>query len=344
MKIRGGMPVGKDGRIHTIFTHNPSSLRLSSHSPNLQNLPRGNDSEYARYVKEIFIAPKGSTFWEIDFSAIEAVLVGYFAGSPRYIRFAKLGVHAYLASHIVGRPADLSWSNHDLRAFFKELKSTEKVVYDTAKRCVHGSNYRMTPGKMHLEYPETFPTTKDAARLQGMYFELFPEIPTWHEELCFRVDGAKKRRAEEDQIVSPWDLGVCYAQNPFGYRHEFYNVLDWTLTEIESGERIWHHSLGEDAKRLISFLPQSTAAAIIKQAAKRLWYEYPWVGQHMRLLIHDSIIGECREDQADRDLEVARSVMEASIPELPLPPEWEMGDYLTIGTEAKRGNVWATMH
>jgi len=329
--------------VHGIFTHNPSSLRLSMHRPNLMTIPRGNDSEIERWVKEIFVAPKGKLFWEIDFSAIEAVLVGYFAGSARYVTFAKLGVHAYLASHIVGRPVDLSWSEGDLRACFKELKKSERSVYDTAKRCVHGSNYRMTPSKMHLEYPETFNTVKAAARLQGIYFDLFPEIPTWHETLCHRVDGAKKRKADEDQIVSPWDLGICYAQNPFGYRHEFYNVLDWELKETESGERIWVSSLGEDAKRLISFLPQSTAAAIIKQAAMRLWYEFPWVGQAMRLLIHDSVLGECDEQYVERDLRIAKEVMEAPIPFLPLDPTWDMGEFLTIGTESKYGPTWARM-
>lgn len=39
--IRGGMPIGKDGAIHTTYSHNPSTLRLASQQPNLQNLPRG---------------------------------------------------------------------------------------------------------------------------------------------------------------------------------------------------------------------------------------------------------------------------------------------------------------
>src|SRR4051794_24681060 len=118
MIVTGGMPIGEDGRVHTIFGHNPSSLRLCSFDPNLQNIPRGGDpaKPYEDFVKQMFVAPEGFTFWERDFSAIEAVLVGYFAGDPAYIRFAKLGVHDYLASHMLGRPADLSWSNGDLKA------------------------------------------------------------------------------------------------------------------------------------------------------------------------------------------------------------------------------------
>lgn len=344
-RVVGGFRVGPDNRVRTTFTHNPSSLRLSSVDPNLQNIPRGNDSEVGKWVKEMFVAPEGYSFWERDFSAIEAVLVGYFAGDPTYIRFAKLGVHAYLASHILSQPADLKWSDTDLRAYFKTLKKDSPSTYDTAKRIVHGSNYMMTPRKMQYEYPETFRTLNDAAKLQGLYHELFPSIGRWHRELTIRVDGTKRRVGSDsgsDQPVriDPWTLGVCYVQNPFGYVHRFYNVLDWEKVGTE-----WIHTYGEDAKRLVSFLPQSTAAAIIKRAAKRLWYDYPDVGRSMRLLVHDSIIGETRDGaETDEALRVSELVMQEPITELPLDPLWGMGEYLTIGSEAKVGKSWAGMH
>jgi len=338
--VVGGFPLGADGRVHTTFTHNPSSLRLSSTEPNLQNIPRGNASEAARWVKECFVAPAGSLFWERDFSAIEAVLVGYFAGDPTYIRFAKLGVHAYLASHLIGQPVDLSWTDADIKAAFKALKKQHAPTYDVAKRIVHGSNYMMTPHKMHMEYPETFPDVKAAARLQGQYHELFPSIRTWHKATCQRVDAVKVRpgKQQEGQHVDPWTLGVSTAQNPFGYLHRFYNVLDWEKIGSE-----WVSSYGEDAKRLISFLPQSTAAAIIKKAAKRLFYEFPWVGESMRLLIHDSILGEEQEGLIAECLSVSKDVMEAPHKELPLDPAWGMGPYLSIGSEGKVGQSWASM-
>ena len=351
MRVEKGFPVGRDGRVHTTFTHNPSSLRFSSVNPNLQNIPRGNDSEVQKWVKECFVAPPGHLFWERDFSAIEAVLVGYFAGSPDYIRFAKLGVHAYLASHIAGRPASLEWSDADLRAYFKKLKGEEPVIYDTAKRVVHGSNYMMTPRKMWYEYPETFRSIKAASALQGMYYELFSDaIPKWHERICTQVDGSKRRTGAEGERIDPWSLGVCSARNPFGYVHRFYNVLDWAKEPTgevgPDGDYLtkWKWSFGEDAKRLVSFLPQSTAAAIIKRASKRIWYDFPWVGDTLRLLIHDSILGEEREEFIEECLRVSAICMEEEIKELPLDPTWGLGEFLTIGTEAKVGRSWAGMH
>lgn len=348
MRVVGGIPVGEDGRIHGTFTHNPSSLRLSMVAPSLHQIPRGHgvdeEADIQKWVKECFVAPAGYTFWSRDFSAIEAVLTGYFAGSANYIRLAKLGIHAYLASHILGRPADLSWSDADLKAYFKQIKEEDITVYDTAKRVVHASNYLVTPVKLCYEYPEFFKTSRDAGRLQNIYFDICPEIREWQLDLCKRVDGTKRRKKEEGEACDPWTLGVCYAQNPFDYIHRFYDVLDWKKIEIEEGESQWIWGFGEDAKRLVSFLPQSTAAAIIKRAGKTLWYRYPAVGQTMRLWVHDNIMGEVREGPlVEECLKVSKMVMEAPIPELPLDPAWGMGEFLSIGSEGEVGKTWATM-
>lgn len=340
MKIEKGFPLGKDGRVHTHFGHNPSSLRLCSFDPNLQNIPRGVDSEVEHWVKECFVAPEGSKFWERDYSGIEAVLVGYFVGSQRYTRLAKLGVHDFLTAAILGVDVDLKWSDDDLRGLFADIKAKNKSLRDKAKRTVHASNYMVSPRKLVFEYPEVFPTVKEAARLQGIYFDLFPEIREWHKDICVRVDGTKRRPRNigESESVDPWTMGVCWVQNPFGYVHRFYNVLDWTR-DPKTGEWLWE--FGEDAKRLISFLPQSTAAAILKRSAKGLFGSA--VGSTMRLLIHDSILGECESPLIDQCLEESLNVMEQPIRELPLDPSWGTGEYLTIGTEAKVGQSWGNM-
>lgn len=343
MLVSGGMEVGSDSRVHTSFGHNPSSLRLCSFAPNLQNIPRGGKGE-ENYVKEMFVAPKGSIFWERDFSGIEARLVGYFAGAPAYIRLTGLDVHSFYTAHALnaldGRVSardlpDLSWDDQRLKQRLKEIKqefaADRNGLY---KHLVHGANYLQTPAgaQKHI-----FKVTSKAYPLEqirkvmGVYFELFPEIQTWHRTLCDRVDGTKR---DDDNA-----FGVCFARNPFGYVHRFYNVLNWSKVD-----NVWYSEFGEDAKRLVSFLPQSTAAAIIKRAAKRIFNEYPWVGQTLRLLIHDSVLGECPEGELEKCLSISQSVMESPIEELPLDPAWNMGSHLTIGTEAKTGTSWGAMH
>lgn len=347
-----------DGRIHTTFGHNPSSLRLCSFDPNLQNIPRGG-SGAEKWVKDIFVAPEGSLFWERDFSGIEARLVGWFSGSRAYTYITGIDVHsfytAYALNALDGRVSandlpDIEWEEGRLRQRLKDIKkefgSERNELY---KHLVHGANYLQSPSGAQKHIFKTTGKAFDLKLVQkvmGVYFELFPEIRTWHRDLCERVDGTKRRPGESDSGDSeptsgldPWSLGVCYARNPFGYVHHFYHVLDWNKVNGK-----WYSQFGEDAKRLVSFLPQSTAAAIIKAAAKRLYYEFPWVGETLRLLIHDSVLGECSDKEVEKCLDVSREVMETPIKELPLDPSWNMGEYLVIGTEAKTGKSWGEMH
>lgn len=350
MLLRGGLHADADNRVRGTFGHNPSSLRLCMFDPNLQQIPRGGG--IAKYVKDFFVAPEGYMFWERDFSGIEAVLVGYFAGAPNYIRLAKIDVHsfytAYALNALDGRIAahdlpDLAWDDDRLKSRLAEIKKEFKADRnDLYKHLVHGANYLQTPAgaRSHIfKNTNVLHPLGTISKVMGVYFELFPEIRAWHRELCNRVDGTKRRDVEEgNETLDPWTLGVCYAKNPFGYTHRFYNVLDWQKVGTE-----WISSYGEDAKRLVSFLPQSTAAAIIKQAAKRLYYDYPDTGRTLRLLIHDSILGECRDEEVQLCLDISREVMESPIPQLPLDPAWNMGEYLNILTEAKTGKSWSQM-
>lgn len=321
--------------------------------PNLTNIPRpGGADDIETWVKDCFVCEPGSLFWARDFSGIEAVLVGYFAGSPSYIRLAKRDVHsfytAYALNALDGRVSandlpELSWSDDRLFSRLSEIKKEFKHDRNSLyKHLVHGANYLQSPRGARdkiFQDTDTYHDLKLVSRVMGIYFELFPEIRAWHRDLCARVDGTKRRRSEAGEKVDPFSLGVCYAQNPFGYVHRFYNVLDWEKVGSD-----WISSYGEDAKRLVSFLPQSTAAAIIKRAAKKLWYSYPWIGETVRLLIHDEILGESKEGLIDQCLRVSQEVMEEEIEELPLDPTWRMGSYLSILTEAKVGPVWSTMH
>jgi hypothetical protein len=258
-----------------------------------------------------------------------------------------MDVHSFYTAHALhaldGRVAledlpNLGWSDADLRDSLSLIKKRFKEDRNNLyKHLVHGANYLQTPAgaRQHIfkstnvMYPLNL-----ISKVMGVYFELFPAIRKWHRDLCNRVDGGKHQETNNN----PFDTGVCYVKNPFGYTHRFYSVLEWERINNE-----WISSYGEDAKRLVSFLPQSTAAAIIKQAAKRIYYEYPDVGSTLRLLIHDSVLGECLERDLERCLEVSDKVMSAPIEQLPLDPSWNMGEYLVINTEAKSGHSWSKM-
>lgn len=333
--IKGGMPVGRDGRIHTMFTHNPSTLRSASQNPNLQNLPRPqkDPNHPANLIRNLVVADTGNLFYARDYSGIEAVLVGYFAMAPGYIRLAKTDVHSFYTAYALyeqGRFSAndlplLSWDDDKLTkhlGWIKEHYSADRN--NLYKHLVHGANYmqgargaadtvlRMTGKEVQVHV---------ISKVMEIYFELFPEIRKWHHTLLAQVDKDG------------------FSRNPFGYVHRFYNALSW---EMVYGK--WQSTPGSDANRVIAFLPQSTAAGIIKEAMLRLYFDrYNEAGQYLRLLVHDELFFEVPEDLLAGVDAVVRAEMERPIPEMALPSSYGMGEYLTVLTEAKKGYRWGSM-
>ena len=334
--VKGGMPVGPDGRIHTLFTHNPSTLRSASQKPNLQNIPRpGKKDDLATYIRNFFVAAPGHVLHARDYSGIEAVLVGYFAQSPRYIRLAKMDVHSYYTAYALhqldGRVSandlpDVSWDDTRLNQRLSEIKKEFKEERNNLfKHLVHGNNFMQgVAGSQRKIYLETgkepdFGTVK---KVMGVYFELFPEIQTWHHRLMLQAS----------------DEG--YLRNPFGYVHRFNRVYEW-----EKEPDGWTKKPGPQANEVIAFLPQSTAAAIIKEAMLRIYQNhFDSVGRYLRLLVHDELFFEIPLNELDAASTIIQYEMEKAIPELPLPASYEMGPFLNILTEAKEGQRWGEMH
>lgn len=333
--IRGGMPVGSDGKIHCHFTSNPSTLRSACQNPNLQNLPRPTN-DLAAIIRNLIVASPGNILYARDFSGIEAVLVGYDAAAPSYIRLARRDVHTYYTAYALyelepGRiPANdlplLSWGDEKLFARLSELKSVLKKERNSLyKHLVHAANYMQSAkGAKEKIYSETG-VDFDVARVQrvmDIYFELFPEIRQWHTNVLLQ--------AEKDG----------YLRNAFGYLHRFSHVFDY---EKVNGK--WIKTPSHDvANKVIAFGPQSNAAGIIKLAMLQLYENhFELVGQYLRLLIHDELLFDAPESQLDIVDQICQTVMESDIKQLPLPKAYGLGDYLTILTEAKKGHRWAGM-
>ena len=333
--IKGGMPVGKDGRIHSQVTHNPSTLRTAMQNPPMQTLPRpkGPDDP-ATLIRNLIVPAPGHTLYARDYCGIEAVLVGYEARSRDYIRLAKMDVHsfytAYALNELDGRVSGndlplLSWDDLKLATRLadikKEFKEDRNNLY---KHLVHGANFMQGPKgaseKVLLETGISYPV-KLVGKVMDLYFELFPAIKKWHSQVLYQAD--------KDGFL----------RNPFGYVHRFSRVYDW-----EKVGGTWQKSPGPAANQAIAFGPQSTAAGIIKEALLRLFFErFEEAGQYLRLIVHDElffeVLNECLE-VVDR---IVKEEMEKPIIQMALPDSYEMGPFLNILTESKQGSRWGEM-
>jgi hypothetical protein len=317
----------------------------------------------AGYRRAVIAAP-GCVLVEADYSGIEAVLSGWFMGDPQYMRLAKLGMHAYIASHDLGRPADLHWSDDDLRAYFKEIKGSKdphvQEVYHRSKRCVHGEAYGLTVQGMVDTFPEVFPTLKAAQKVSDLYHALAPKLPTWHNDL----------RAFAKRHGYWGGPGL----HPFGLKHWFWAIFSYQrLTQVEYArlalrckkEKVdipvewiqgdpYRVRLGPDANRVVAFPPQSTARYILTSACLRLLKPggENYIGDlyygrtPARAIIHDSLLSEVPERKLDLYLERVRTEMTKAVPELPLSKEAQEllgGTHLSIGVDFKIGRNWLEM-
>ncbi len=96
-----------DGKIHTTFNQTGTVTgRLSSDSPNLQNIPIR--SEFGAKIRGAFVASPGYTFAAFDYSQIELKILAAFAKDKKMIEAFKRGIdiHALTASEINNIPLD----------------------------------------------------------------------------------------------------------------------------------------------------------------------------------------------------------------------------------------------
>lgn len=296
---------GADGRIHSTPGFWGSMFRISWRNPNISGTIADKKKDYiAAGFRRCVEAPEGYLLLERDWSGIEAVLVGWFAGDENYMRLARLGVHSFLASHILNKPADLTLPDDELRREFKLIKRTEPRVYDDAKHCTHGINFGLTPRLMAELYEMALTKAK---KLHNLYFSLFPKIREWQ-------IATLQKAHKEARLV-----------NPYRYCMWFWDVYKW-----DARYSTWR--LGDGAKSAISFLPRDTAAGMLKEVLLRLERDHKLASRGIMLSsTHDAVLTQVREDQVDEVDEILKFEMEKPVEEL---------GGLVIGSEAKVGKCW----
>ena len=112
--------IREDGRIHTIFTQTLTRTgRLSSISPNLQNIPARSD--YSALIRKAFIPDDNSKLLSSDYSQVELRIFASLSNEENLIQAFKDGkdIHAKTASDIY---------NIDIKDVKKDQRRTAKAV------------------------------------------------------------------------------------------------------------------------------------------------------------------------------------------------------------------------
>jgi DNA polymerase I-like protein with 3'-5' exonuclease and polymerase domains len=326
-KLVGGWQTDANGYIHPHFGHKPATGRLSCSSPNLQNIPRAEDIEKAKakgdegyLVKTLFIPEPGCAIVEVDYASIEALLLGYFARDPFYMRLATLGIHDFVNARVLRETGRVtveptpSWSDADLKECFNELKERFPVERTAIKKVVYTSNYGGTAYKIYMDDPKVFNgSRKFAEKLQQGYFETFPSI----------------KRYQEETLEQAYENG--FLRGVSGLINRFYKVYKWEKTPEG-----WKRKLAEEANEALAFKPQHAGSVVMKQGILKFKRHHPDIFRTLRLTIHDSLYSSAvPTDKVDEY--VPRMIEVMSEPNLcmPCPAEWGRGSHLAVGVDAK---------
>lgn len=327
--------LGADRRVHPEFLHRPSTMRLSSQNPNLQNVVQGDASDWKEGLvspagfRRCIVAAPGCSLVEIDYSAIEAVEFGWWCGDPNYIRLAQASVHAYLTAHEAGWAPPIETLKDiptpELKKLLAPFKKHE--AYARKKRTVHGVSYGLTAYGMANTYPDIFPSPAAAQKEIDFFLRLCPAVGEFQDKV--RTRAAKQ----------------CYLggnDHPFRYKHWF-----WDVVTVVYGLR----RPGSDWNRVVAYYPQSTAAGVLYEACLEMtdpaspnFIGDLYFGRNpIRGLIHDSVLSEVQDEHVEKYIERACRAMERPIEEQPMPLEWGLGPYLQIGVAVKVGKDWLGM-
>jgi len=305
--------IGKDGYYHPIYTFRPETGRLSAIRPNIQNQPNhGVDARVATAIRACVVPSRdGWVLVENDWKAMEAVLTGYFAQDPDFIKISQLDSHSYFCAHILRNRGVLNRSipsadDPGIMDFLNEIKRAFPNERFMAKTANLAMGYDI--GWKHLG--EVVRCSADEAKTYlRIRDEMYPAIAKW----------------KENTFLEAHTKG--YLETPFGYRTFYWNVLEPIPGQPGKFRK------GKEAREALAFRPQSSGAAMLREAMLEL-DEFDGSLFNFLAPIHDAILVECREEDVEEVKVKMRKAMER--------PFAELGG-LVIETEAKVGFRWSEM-
>lgn len=164
--------VAADGRVHTTFNQTLTATgRLSSHDPNLQNIPI--KTEKGAQVRRAFVADKGLQLMSVDYSQIELRILAHYSDDAAMIKAFKddLDIHAATASEIFSVPL--------------------KQVTSENRRAAKAVNFGIAYGQGAFGLAENLGVSRsEAQEIINRYFQRFPGVASYIQNM---IETAKEQ-------------------------------------------------------------------------------------------------------------------------------------------------------
>jgi DNA polymerase-1 len=192
----------KAGRIHTSFRQTVAATgRLSSDTPNLQNIPI--KTENGRLIRQAFIAPPGFQLLSADYSQIELRILAHLSQDPFMLKAFKedIDIHTMTAAEVFGVP---------VTSVTNELRSRAKAI-----------NFGLMYGQTAFGLSESLGISQsDAKTYIKHYFERFSKVKAFLDTL--------KEKAMETGL----------AQTMLGRKRKIPNINSQNRLEKSFAERV----------------------------------------------------------------------------------------------------------
>ena len=280
------------GRLHTSYNQTGSSTgRLSSNSPNLQNIPIR--TEMGREIRKAFVAPAGWLLLAVDYSQVELRVLAHVAQEPGLLDAFRqdLDIHAATASKLFDVAIDEV--DRSQRGLAKTINFA--TIYGVS---AFGLSSRSEMGPA------------EAQRFLDQYFATYPKVRTYIDETI--------RKATQDGYVETL-LG----------RKRFFPELHQNLTVREGQTTKLPFTQRQALERAAINAPiQGTAADVIKLAMIRLHRRLQEDGFQARMLlqVHDELVIEMPAAEKDAVTALVKEVMESAYQlDIPLKVDAEVG-------------------
>ncbi len=272
--------VGLDGRLYTRFIQlGTTTGRMSSESPNLQNIP--NHTEMGKEIRKAFISKEGSSLLSLDYSQIELRIAAIISKDENLIEIFKEGkdIHSSVASSVFGVSMDKV--DKEMRRRAKAINFG--VMYGMGVNALRAQLALDSDG-MPIEFKR-----EDAQKFYNDYFEKFSGLAKYLEE-------TKKSAGEKG-----------YTETLFGRRRYFEGIKS-KLPFIRAA-----------AERMAINAPiQGTEADIIKLAMVKVdeFLNKKDFSKKAKLIlqVHDELVYEVEDSLVNDIWKNIKEIMESCLP------------------------------
>lgn len=264
-----------------------TSGRYASRDPNFQNLPRDD-----KRIKETIIARSNHVFVGADYSQLEPRVFSYYSNDPRLLDVFKGRDDFYstIGMEVYGKYDCIPRKDGSPEAFgikYKKLRDLSKVI---ALASTYGATARQLA-------PTTGKSVEDTARDIEQYFEVFPRVRDYQHEshsLATRTGRVTNLFGRPRRMPDAIKIPKLYGSTPHDeLPYEARNILNLAV----------NHRI------------QSTAASIVNRSAIRFLNDCKDLGIEVRLVlqVHDSLVAECLEKDAENVSLLLQNAMENTI-------------------------------